>query len=83
MSVTFQDISTNGVRLHVARAGDENGKLVILLHGFPDFWYGWREQIDPLVAAGFHVLIPNQRGYDRSEKPHGVNAIILTPFEMM
>ncbi|GAK05724.1 LOW QUALITY PROTEIN: hypothetical protein JCM19037_4251 [Geomicrobium sp. JCM 19037] len=78
MSVTFQDISTNGVCLRVARAGDDNGKLVILLHGFPDFWYGWREQIDPLVAAGFHVLIPNQRGYDQSEKPHGVNAIILT-----
>lgn len=42
---------------------------VILLHGFPEFWYGWRNQIPALAAAGFHVTAPDQRGYNLSDKP--------------
>lgn len=53
-------------------AGPEDGPLVILLHGFPEFWYGWRKQIGPLVTAGFRVVAPDQRGYNRSSKPQAV-----------
>lgn len=60
-----------GVTLHVAEAGPEGGPLVVLLHGFPEFWYGWRKQIGPLARAGFRVLAPDQRGYNLSEKPRG------------
>src|SRR6476620_6684346 len=55
------------VTLHYVEAGD--GPLVVLLHGFPEFWYGWREQIAPLVKAGFRVVAPDLRGYNLSSKP--------------
>jgi pimeloyl-ACP methyl ester carboxylesterase len=51
---------------------------VLLLHGFPEFWYGWRRQIEPLAAAGFRVIVPDQRGYNLSSKPSGVAAYSLT-----
>jgi epoxide hydrolase 4 len=70
-------VETNGVRLHTVEAGPEGGPLVILLHGFPEFWYGWRKQIEPLAAAGFHVLVPDQRGYNTSDKPRPVSAYTL------
>src|SRR6201991_2553562 len=54
-------------RLHYVEAGD--GPLVVLLHGFPEFWYGWRQQIAPLVEAGFRVVAPDMRGYNLSSKP--------------
>ena len=41
----------------------------MLLHGFPEFWYGWRKQIGPLAEAGFRVIVPDQRGYNLSSKP--------------
>lgn len=65
---------TNGVNLHVVMAGPQEGPLVILLHGFPEFWYGWRKQITALAEAGYHVWAPDQRGYNRSDKPAGVDA---------
>ncbi|SIR83381.1 alpha/beta fold hydrolase [Natronorubrum thiooxidans] len=64
----------NGVRIHVVEAGDDADPLVVLLHGFPEFWYGWRHQIEPLVDAGYRVLVPDQRGYNLSDKPAGVRA---------
>ena len=67
-------LETNHIRLHVMQAGPNDGPLVILLHGFPEFWYGWRHQIEPLVEAGFRVLVPDQRGYNLSEKPAGIDA---------
>lgn len=70
-------IATNGVRLHAVEAGPESGPLLILLHGFPEFWYGWRNQIEPLAAAGFRVLAPDQRGYNTSDKPKGIPAYNL------
>src|SRR5213595_1224512 len=60
------------VRLHYVEAGD--GPLIVLLHGFPEFWYGWRVQIAPLAAAGFRVVAPDTRGYNLSSKPAGVAA---------
>jgi len=67
-------ISTNGIQLHVMQAGPEEGPLVILLHGFPEFWFGWQAQIQPLAEAGFRVWVPDQRGYNLSDKPLGVSA---------
>src|SRR5499427_4806025 len=59
-------------RLHYVEAGD--GPLIVLLHGFPEFWYGWRLQIKPLAAAGFRVVAPDMRGYNLSSRPKGVKA---------
>ncbi len=66
-------VQTNGVTLHVVQAGPADGELVILLHGFPEFWFGWRRQIDALAKAGFRVWVPDQRGYNLSEKPKGIH----------
>jgi epoxide hydrolase 4 len=70
-------LETNGIRLHAVQAGPEDGPLVILLHGFPEFWYGWRGQIEPIAAAGFRVIVPDQRGYNRSDRPQGLDAYRL------
>jgi epoxide hydrolase 4 len=59
----------DGVRLHYVEAGE--GPLVVLLHGFPEFWYSWRRQIPALAQAGFHVVAPDMRGYNLSDKPTG------------
>jgi epoxide hydrolase 4 len=60
------------VRLHYVEAGD--GPLVVLLHGFPEFWFSWRFQIPALVAAGFRVVAPDMRGYNLSSRPSKVAA---------
>ena len=65
-------LRTNGVELHAVAAGPRDGPLVVLLHGFPEFWWGWRRQIGPLAAAGLRVLVPDQRGYNLSDKPAGL-----------
>lgn len=70
-------VPVNGITLHVAAAGDPAAPPVILLHGFPEFWYGWRHQIPALAAAGFRVLAPDQRGYNLSDKPGGIDAYRL------
>jgi pimeloyl-ACP methyl ester carboxylesterase len=57
-------------RLHYVETGE--GPLVVLLHGFPEFWYGWRRQIGPLAAAGFRVVAPDTRGYNLSSRPEDV-----------
>ncbi len=62
-------ITSNGVRLHLAEAGPDTGPLLILLHGFPEFWYGWRHLIGALAAVGYHLVVPDQRGYNLSDKP--------------
>ncbi len=70
-------IDVDGTRLHVIQAGPDGGPLVVLLHGFPEFWYGWRHQIPSLAAAGYRVWIPDQRGYNSSDKPPGICAYRL------
>ncbi|MBI5353204.1 MAG: alpha/beta hydrolase [Chloroflexi bacterium] len=69
-----QFVATNHINLHVMTDGPENGTPVVLLHGFPEFHYGWRSQIPALAEAGFRVIIPDQRGYNLSDKPKGVSA---------
>ncbi len=59
----------NGIKLHYVAQG--SGRLVILLHGFPEFWYSWRHQI-PYLAQSFRVVAPDLRGYNTSDKPGGV-----------
>jgi len=66
-----------GVRLHVRAAGPMDGPLVVLLHGFPEFWYGWHHQIAPLAEAGYRVVVPDQRGYNRSDAPTEMGAYDL------
>lgn len=66
----FEIIETNGIRLRTVVEGE--GPLLILMHGFPQCWYLWRNQIDPLVAAGWRVAVPDQRGYGGSDCPPAV-----------
>lgn len=71
-------LKVNGdITLHVVFAGPEDGAPVILLHGFPEFWYGWHNQIDVLAAQGYRVIVPDQRGYNLSDKPKGVRSYNL------
>lgn len=75
-------LPTNGIRLQVTQAGTRYGPLVLLLHGFPEFWYGWRHQIRPLAEAGFRVWAPDQRGYNLSDKPQDISAYRLDELAM-
>ena len=72
MELEHSYIKTNGIQLHVVQAGPKSGIPVVLLHGFPEFWYGWRKQIPALVEAGCRVIVPDQRGYNLSDKPEGI-----------
>ena len=69
---THHEAQVGEVRLHWVEQG--SGPLLVLLHGFPEFWYAWRRQLHALAAAGFRVVAPDMRGYNLSEKPEGVAA---------
>ncbi len=71
-TVTHRYADLGDVRLHYVEAG--RGPLVVLLHGFPEFWYSWRHQIPVLAGAGFRVVAPDMRGYNLSDKPRGVRS---------
>lgn len=62
-------VDSDGVKIHYVTAG--KGPLVVLIHGFPDFWYSWREQI-PALAKHFQVVAVDMRGYNKSDQPSGV-----------
>lgn len=71
-------IAVNGVELEVFEAGREHaGNPIVLCHGWPELAYTWKEQIPALVAAGYHVIAPNQRGYGNSSRPSDVTAYDL------
>jgi len=72
---TSRFVDNGDVRLHVVEAG--SGPAVVLLHGFPEFWYSWRNQIGPLVAAGFRVIMPDLRGYNLSSHPNEIAAYTM------
>jgi epoxide hydrolase 4 len=65
------------IRLHIVLAGPPDGKPILLLHGFPEFWYGWRAQIMALAAKGYRVIAPDQRGYNLSSAPKDVRSYAL------
>jgi pimeloyl-ACP methyl ester carboxylesterase len=68
-------IPVNGIELEVFEAGQQNaGKPIVLLHGWPEHAYTWRHQIPALVEAGYHVIVPNQRGYGNSSRPSEIVA---------
>ena len=67
----------NGLSLHIVEAGEDDKPLLVLLHGFPEFWWAWRHQITPLAEAGYHVVVPDMRGYNESEAPQDVAAYAL------
>jgi len=77
MTLSFEYIKTNGIQLHYALDGPKDGDPVILLHGFPEAWFGWEKQIEPLVEAGYRVIVPDQRGYNLSDKPAGVDQYMM------
>jgi pimeloyl-ACP methyl ester carboxylesterase len=73
VTVRYEFVSANGISLHTALAGPDDGDPVVLLHGFPEAWFGWKRQIGDLAASGFRVIVPDQRGYNLSDKPDGVS----------
>jgi len=63
-------VTVGAIALHVVEAG--NGTPVVLLHGFPEFWYSWRRQLPSLSAAGFRAIAPDLRGFNLSDRPQGI-----------
>ena len=71
-----RDIITNGIRMHYVLQGE--GPLVVLLHGFPEFWYSWRHQIPFLAEHGYMVVAPELRGYNDTDRPRtGYDGVTL------
>lgn len=64
----------NGIFLKVRETGPADGRIILFLHGFPEFWYGWRKQIAYFAEKGYRVVVPDQRGYNESSKPEGIKA---------
>ncbi|MGH9855861.1 MAG: alpha/beta fold hydrolase [Blastocatellia bacterium] len=62
---------SGGVKIHYAALGDKKNPLVVMIHGFPDFWYSWRDQMAAL-SSDYYVVAIDQRGYNLSDKPKGV-----------
>ena len=75
MEITHRFVDTNGIRMHIAEAGE--GPLVLLCHGFPESWYSWRHQLVALAQAGFHAVAPDQRGYGQTDRPEDIEQYTL------
>ncbi|MAL18725.1 MAG: alpha/beta hydrolase [Balneola sp.] len=72
-------IPVNGIELEVFEAGQQNaGKPIVLCHGWPEHAFTWRHQIPALVNTGYHVIVPNQRGYGNSSRPAEVTDYDIT-----
>jgi pimeloyl-ACP methyl ester carboxylesterase len=75
MKIEHRFIETNGVKMHLAEAGE--GPLVVLCHGWPESWYSWRHQLVALAEAGFRAVAPDQRGYGQTDKPEAIDQYTL------
>ena len=75
MEISHRFVSTNGIQMHIAEAGQ--GPLVLLCHGFPESWYSWRHQLVALAEAGFHAVAPDMRGYGQTDKPEPIEQYTL------
>ena len=74
-NIANRRVATNGIMLNIAEQKPATPKsLVVLLHGFPESWYSWRHQFQPLADAGYHVVAPDMRGYGDSDKPIEIEA---------
>lgn len=71
-----RSVQANGQRIHLVEQGD--GPLVLMVHGFPEFWHSWANQIPAVAAAGYRAVAPDMRGYGRSSKPQEVEAYTIT-----
>ncbi|HEV2580396.1 MAG TPA: alpha/beta fold hydrolase, partial [Ktedonobacteraceae bacterium] len=74
-AMSHRFIETNGLKMHIVEQG--TGPLVLLCHGFPEFWYSWSHQVPALAAAGYHVVAPDQRGYGQTGKPGAIESYTL------
>ncbi len=74
LSLQFQHgtADSNGVKIHYASYGKSSGPLIVMIHGFPDFWYTWRDQMQVLGDAGYHCVAMDLRGFNLSGQPAGV-----------
>ena len=70
--IRHRNIPSNGITMHIAEAGPDDGRTVVLCHGFPECWYSWRHQLVALGEAGFHAIAPDQRGYGLTDMPGDV-----------
>ncbi len=68
--IAHEYVTANGLRFHCARSG--TGKLMLFLHGFPEYWRAWRRMLEHFGARGWQAVAPDLRGYNLSEKPEGV-----------
>ena len=69
------DVDAHGIRIHVAEIGE--GPLVLFVHGFPESWYSWRNQLPAVAAAGYRAVAIDVRGYGSSEAPEAIDAYRL------
>lgn len=67
--ISHGSVTANGVRFAYASAGARGAPLVLLLHGFPERWFSFKQQLGPLADAGYHAVAPDLRGYGDSDKP--------------
>jgi len=72
----FANLST-GIRLHYVEAGVDEKGTVVFCHGWPEFWFSWRHQIDPVAKLGFRVIVPDQRGFGKTAGPHNKSQYTL------
>ncbi len=72
--IRHRTIETNGIRVHVAESGPDDGPVVLLCHGFPESWYSWRHQLPALAGAGYHAVAPDMRGYGQTDAPEDIRA---------
>lgn len=72
MPVNSSYYNVNTITLHVKEAGDNNAPAILFLHGFPSFWYSWLPQIEYFASQNYHVIVPDQRGYNESSKPNSI-----------
>ena len=73
----FETFKTNDISIRAATMG--SGPLVIFVHGWPELWYSWRHQIEPIASAGYRVIVPDVRGYGGSDKPNPVQSYAMQP----
>jgi pimeloyl-ACP methyl ester carboxylesterase len=67
-----REVTTNGIRMHFTEQGE--GPLVVLCHGWPELGFSWRHQLPVLANAGFRVVVPDMRGYGRTDRPDEIEA---------
>ena len=68
-AIRHREIETNGLRMHLAESGPDDGPVVVLCHGFPESWYSWRHQLPALADAGWHAVAPDMRGFGKTGAP--------------